>query len=351
MAGMKDVAEMAGVSLTTVSHVINGTRPVHPGTVARVEEAVRALGYRPSRAAQALRKQRSWNIGVIDCSMNNQFFLETMQKSHVLFEELGYQLTYSFLEPEPEDESSVRKAFERESTALESLLRKDVEVVILDSVLPDEELKELLKQSPVPVVLFQREFKNPPTFSVCSDDYQGGRLAADHLLELGHRRIAVVEGFSYESHATKRRGRGILDRLAGAGIQVPPDYWKINCYVSEEAYSQTRELIQLPKPPTAILYFSDIQAIVGIRAIADAGLRVPQDISVVGYDNVQLARWTLPRLTTVHQDTRALASLLVDACQMAIAEPASAGHLPPLPVSLVSRESSSAPAGSRMAQV
>lgn len=306
MATLKDVAARAGVSYTTVSHVINGTRAVADETKERVERAIRELAFRPNMAAKALRTGETATVGVVSISGNDPYFAEVLHgiQERAWNARYGVLISYSELTdccPENWNESYYAEICEREQSHLESFANKGAQGVIVNSLQEDAELEAQLRGLNVPAVLFQRLVKGPTWDNFVCDDYQGTSQAMDRLIALGHRRIALIEGFGFESHTVQFRKKAWKDALENAGIGADESLIRDGRYDPSVSLAKTRELLSLSEPPTAILYYSDSMAVAGIRAARDAGLSVPEDLSIVGYDNLFTDEYTVPRLSSVNQ--------------------------------------------------
>jgi LacI family transcriptional regulator len=344
MATLKDVAREAGVSFTTVSHVVNNTRVVAPETRVRVEKAVRELGYAPNIAAQCLRKGESKTIGVIGTASADLYFGEVLRgiQKRGWNDGLGVYISYSDLTeecPEGIGECDIGALTERETETLDDFARRNIQGLIINSLRSDEELRETLERMTMPRILFQRLVTGPGWDNFVCDDYQGATNAMLHLLGLGHRRIALMEGFGYPSHSVRYRRKAWEDCLTLAGLGIDEMLAKDGHYSQAVAYRTTKELLALPDRPTAILYYSDTMALAGIRAAVDLGLSVPRDLSVIGYDSLKSDEWTVPRLTSVNQKSAEIGQDMMDRLIARIANP----DLPPIvkkyPQTLEIRES------------
>ena len=183
-------------------------------------------------------------------------------------------------------------------------MRRGVEGLIVHAVQPDESLGELLNHTRIPIILFQRHLTAWNRDALVTEDNVGSRLVMDHLLGLGHRRIGLIGGQTYPSHASGLREKGYRASLKSAGLPVDEALIRDGNYTFEGAYEASRALLQLPDPPTAFFNISDRMALGRLAAVQDEGLRVPQDVSLVGYDNLELLNYVRPRLTTVDHDGR-----------------------------------------------
>lgn len=344
MATIKDVAALAGVSYTTVSHVINNTRVVAPETREKVEKAIQQLGYEPNVVARGLRKGKSKTIGVVSISSSDIYFSEILQGLQEKSWEEGYgvYISYSDLCGSRNVDVKIKNDntfCDREQKLLEDLVRRDIQGLILNSLLPDGQLKQALASLKIPFILFQREIEGLSWDTYLSDDYQGTREAVNYLLERGHTRIALVEGFGYESHTIRYRKKAWLECLLQSGIEPDPHLVRNGAYDINAAYTVTRALLQENDPPTAILYYSDTMALAGIRAAADMHIKVPDDLAVIGYDNLHLGEITVPRLTSVNQMTYQIGKDMVERLIKRIDNPDIEPVLKTYPQNLVIRES------------
>ncbi len=294
IATIKDVAEMAGVSSTTVSHVINRTRAVNSQTAARVWEAIEHLRFSPSTLARSLRMKSTLTIGVVSDYAVNPRFAEVVAGIEEVCFERNFSVFLSFAERDGDKETQV----------VRNLLGRGVEGLIWHAVQPDEGMTELLSHTRVPVILFQRHLAAWGCDALVTEDNVGSRVVMDHLLGLGHRRIALVIGQTFPSHASRLREQGFRAALKAAGFPVDEALIRDGNYTFEGAYDAASALLKLPEAPTAFFSISDRMALGCLAAIQDAGLRVPQDVSLVGYDNLELLNYVRPRLTTVDHDGR-----------------------------------------------
>ena len=287
------MANAAGVSIATVSRVINGNYPVSEALRTRVQKAMDDLAYQPNTLARGLRRQKTQSIGVLIPKLNDQFLgtlAYTIEKT--LFDN-GYRALLC----------STEEALERETAYIDSLLQQQVDGVIM---FPREHsranVKRLLNAN-VPVVLVERELKNLPVHHVLVDNFEGGSLAARHLIELGHREIGLMTAV-IDPYPIQNRLDGALAALREAGISVPDE--RLMIVRSSEprfqiGYRFGQAIAQLTKRPTAIFALTDELAVGAMHALTENGIRVPEDMSIIGFDNVPLASFVIPALTTVEQ--------------------------------------------------
>ena len=289
-----DVAAHAGVGVATVSRVLNESPLVAASTRVRVLEAISALGYRPSRAARNLSLQRTHAVAAVVPQFERASTLERLGGVVGRFADSSYDVALFSLE-RPERR-------EREFALLADPGRVDGVLVV--SMSPTDAEVARFRSAGMPVVVIDGQHASVP--SVVIDDTAGGELATRHLIDLGHRRIAFVgdpPGGPY--HPTTRYGRleGYRECLAEAGLPAPPEYVKQGAPERHVVHRLTQELLALAEPPTAIFAGSDTQALGVLEAVQRAGLDVPGDVSIVGFDDIAFAAYV--GLSTVRQPLRA----------------------------------------------
>ena len=279
-----------------MSHVINRTRAVNAVTATRVWKAVESLNFSPSTLARSLRMKSTLTLGVVSDYAGNPFFSEVVAGIEEVCFDRDFGVFLSFSERDAAKETQI----------VQNLVRRGVEGLIWQPVQPDEGLTELLSHTRLPVILFQRSLPVWGRDALVSDDAEGGRAVMNHLLGLGHRRIALITGAMFPSHSASQRETAYRAALGAAGLKVREEFIRDGNYSFEGAYGATRALLSFPDPPTAFFCISDRMALGCLSAIQDVGLRVPHDISLVGYDNLELLNYVRPRLTTVDHGGREL---------------------------------------------
>lgn len=289
-----DVARTAGVGVGTVSRVLNSSSRVSPETQERVLSAIRTLGFRRSKVARQLSTGvQHRNIGVILPNITHPSFVERLRGMQLALgdQDNDYNLVlYSVSEPERYHEQLLAIV---EQTAVDGLLIATLTI--------SEEQRELLIQAGIPFVTLSDACSGELN-CISPDNTHGGYMAAQHLLDLGHRRVAYIgDEFNnaYGFPTSQLRYEGYLAALKAYDAPFRSDYVYLGVHGEETAHRLTEQLLALPELPTAIFAMSDIQAVGCIQAIREAGLRVPEDISVIGFDDVQLSRYI--GLTTVRQ--------------------------------------------------
>ncbi len=284
-----DVARRARVSVATVSYVINdGPRPVSQATRERVLRAIRHLDYRPSEIARSLRLHRTRTIGLILPDTANPFYAALAKG----VEDTGFARGYSVLLCHSDYDAARERAY------AEVLLAKQVDGVIYIQATSDVTAVQRLLQRRVPTVAVDREIPDLAIDCVVADNFGGSYAAARHLLQLGHRQNGCIVRSSALSNA-RERVRGYQAAMAEAGLVAAPDVLIAEGHGFADGQKAMRELLTLASRPTAVLVFPDLIAIGAMRAACDAGLRVPEDVSIVGFDDIPVSAFVHPALTTV----------------------------------------------------
>ncbi len=312
-ATIRDVSLRAGVSTATVSRVLAGIGNPNPDTAAAVMSAVDELGYRPSGVARSLRMKRTRTLGLIVTDIQNPFFPELVQAADLAARSLGYSILLG----------SAAYDEHRAMHYLDLMVDRRVDgMIIASSQLSDESWQRLVA-SPVPVVVVNAEPAGLPAVTVVtSDNTSGAALAARHLIDLGHRRIAYVRG-AESFTADGPRITGFRNACAAAGL---PDEDVIEFRGDGQFEGGERaasEILAQVPGVTAIACYNDMTAIGVMRALRAAGRRVPADISVIGCDDIAAASWVVPALTTVAQQKADMGRLAVEHLAAALESPES----------------------------
>jgi LacI family transcriptional regulator len=309
---MRDVAKSSGFSPATVSIVLNNAplaRYIAPTTKKRIEEVAKKLGYRPNAMARFLRSKRSHSVGVMFFDIADPFCTPVLRG----IENALYQASYVQIFA---DAHNQRSRFER---YLELLLDHHVEalIVVANWLFVDIHLLADLAKRNIPATTIGFELPGDTVSSVMVDNEAGGRLALEHLHQLGHRKIAFIRGPKMLIDSAPR-WRGIQKFAHGAGLEIDPslvvqlpDSFDPNSGF-EGGYRFTEELLQRKKRFTALMGFDDLTALGAIRALTKAGVKVPEHCSVVGFDDVPLSSLAAPSLTTVRQPLEAMGNHAVN---------------------------------------
>ncbi len=290
MATMKDVAKAAGVSLGSVSHYMNDRVPVSPDKAARIQQAIDALGYRVDQSARSLRRRQTQSVGLIIPDISNPFYAELARVLEHRLWDAGFQ---TFLCDSAHDAK-------RERAHFTNLLDRRADGIIVIYEGEASELPKLAAETSTPVVFLDRPVEG--LVSVATDNYLGGTLAARHLLSLGHTLIGALVGDGEVTNIRARMG-GFTAGLAAGGVELA---YTLHGSQSLTLGERAEELMRLPEPPTAIFATNDIVAVGAWRTLLTHGFRIPEDVSLIGFDNIEMGRLLLPPLSTVAQDISAL---------------------------------------------
>lgn len=290
MATIKEVSQQANVSMATVSRVLTGSAPVAELTRQRVLTVMRELGYTPNAFARSLATNRSGGLGVVVNDISSPYFGPVLHGIESVVEAKGLHLIVS---------SGHRRA-ESERRAVEFLLQRRSDALILYvEEMPDDDLLAL-SQGPTPVVIVGRYVAELAARSIYFDNEKGGMLATQHLLEQGHRRIAHIAG-PLSIHDSRERLAGYRRALEAAGLAYDQRFVVEADFQEEGGKQATKRLLRRELGLTAIFVGNDQMAAGALLALREAGLAVPADVSVVGYDDVFIARYLYPALTTIRQ--------------------------------------------------
>ena len=307
MATIKDVAKRAGVSTTTVSHVINKTRFVAEDTKVAVLEAIGQLHYSPSAVARSLKINRTKSIGLLASTSEAPYFAEIIEAIEQQCFERGYTLVLC----------NSHNDLDKQRAYLAMLAQKRVDgLLVMCAEYPAALLDMLEDYRHIPMAVMdwgdtRRDF----TDTIIDNAFAGGYMATRYLLDRGHRDIGAIPG-QLSRNTGGGRHRGYLRALEEAGIPVPEQWIVQGDFEPESGYRAMKLILSQPKRPTAVFCGGDIMAMGAMCAINELGLRVPDDISIIGYDNVRHSSFFSPALTTVHQPKEELGeaalSLLLD---------------------------------------
>jgi len=328
---IRDVARAAGVGVATVSRVLNNSGPVRDETRRRVEEAARRLGYVPHGAARSLITRRTQTLGVLLPDLYGEFYSELMRGLDQEARRRGYYLLVSGMHADP-----------KEIRTIVGAMRGRVDGLILMAPhLSQELLKEHLPQDVALVLIGARA---PfPCDTVRVDNLAGARAAVAHLICQGHQRIAILSG-PLSNQEARERLEGYRLALQEAGISVRPELEVEGDFTEASGYELGRRILSLA--PSAVFVANDAMAIGLLRFLHEAGVHVPDQLALVGFDDIPMARYTRPALTTVQSPISELGARAVRLLEEALAE--GSGHVPGdivLPTRLVVRESCGAAEG------
>ncbi|MFF7963878.1 LacI family DNA-binding transcriptional regulator [Streptomyces sp. NPDC007903] len=342
MSTMADVARSAGVSVATVSHVLNGTRPVLPHTRQAVLDAVETLGYTPNSLARSLVTSRTRSIGLAVSAISNPYFTEILQGVEAAALEAGYSLLIADPHDDPEHELKV----------VQLLHGRRVDGMIVAPSAEPGDLVAYLRRQAVPTVLLDRVLGpagpeggvvgQGPFDQVCAENSGPMAELVTHLASLGHRRIGLVAGLPGLS-TTDERIAGYRQGLAAAGLDADEELVVSGSSESTGAERATAALLALPGAPTALVTANNAMTIGALRALRERGLSVPGDIALCCFDDFAWADLFAPRLTAVAQPSREMGALAVRVLLDRLAAPDREARTVRLPCAFVHRASCGCP--------
>lgn len=331
MITIYDLAKKTGFSSTTVSKALNNYSDVSQKTKKAILQAAAEMGYLPNAHAQSLSTKKSWTIGVMfseanEVGMKHPFFNAIIESFRKHVEKEGYDLILAS-----------RNLRNRDISYLEHFLYRGVDgIVVICSDPKDPQVQEMINSN-IPIVVI--DMSNNNCSVVLSDNLSGAEQAIEYLCSLGHEKIAHIAGDS-TIHAGKVRIEGYKKAMEKQGLAVPEEYLVNGGLFSlEEGRKAMEKLIDLNEPPTAVFIAGDHMAIGAMEAAKSRGIRIPEDISIIGYDDIEMASYVTPKLTTVRQDTDVLG---VRAAQLLIKQMVQDKKIVTeevIPVQLIERES------------
>jgi len=305
VATIRDVAQLAGVSTATVSHVLNNTRAVSDGSRDRVLAAMEQLNYRPNAVARSLRVSETLTLGLIVPDVEIPFFARVARCIEAAANEIGYNVILC----------NSGWSLNQELLYLDNLLARRVDGLICISLsMTSEHVAPMLKRH-TPVVWFEQNRSGSRFDSVVIDNFKGAYEATAHLIAQGHRRIGCILGLAH-SQLTVDRLAGYRQALEDNELPFDEDLLCSGDYTPPTGLAGAYRLLNLPEPPSAIFAYNDMMALGAMQAITERGLRVPEHIAVIGFDGIALTEHTCPPLSTVEQPipemSRLAISMLLD---------------------------------------
>ena len=307
MVSMKDISAACGVSVATVSKALNDHKDVGEDTKQRIRQIAKEMGYFPNSSARALKTNKSFNIGVLfvdevpQSGLTHDYFASILDNFKITVEAKGYDITFI----------NCNNARKGRLSYLEHSKFRGVDGVLIACVdFHDKEVIELVN-SDIPVVTIDYSFKDK--LSVISDNVKGIRDLLKYIYSMGHRKIAYIHGQSNNANVTENRVKSFLDTAKELGLEIPEEYIIPGNYRDiPNAAKNAATLLNLKDRPTCIVFSDDYSAVGGMNEIKARGLTVPDDISIAGYDGINIAAQIEPQLTTIVQDTRMIGRIAAD---------------------------------------
>jgi DNA-binding LacI/PurR family transcriptional regulator len=304
-ARLRDVAELAGVSVKTVSNVVNNQPHIRAATRERVEAAIAELGYRPNLSARQLKNGRSGFLALVVPEIQSPYFADLGAKFSAAASERGFFTLFE----------TTHGSLNSEETILRGLPRLAVDGIVFSPLVVDAAtIEERATQTPMALLGERAVPAGVPLVSV--DSVPASRAMTEHLIGLGRRRIAAIgrEVIDPQGQATSSvRLRGYEQALTEAGLPVDDSLVVgVSEYSRRDGYRAMQHLLTMDQPPDAVFCFNDLMAMGAIRACHEHGLRIPQDIAIAGFDNIPEGRFSVPTLTTIAPDMDALVTAVLD---------------------------------------
>lgn len=284
------VARAAGVSQSTVSRALRGDPRVREETRLKVDAAARRLGYVPNSLAAGLVSRSTRTVAVVVSDLSNPFFPALLTPVYDELQLMGYRVVlFTERTDIPTGQESLRR-----------LLDRSIDGVLVTTATLDSRFAAELQQRGLPIVLLNRYIDGMDVDRVTSDNRGGAQIGGRHLVELGHRRIAVIRGPANTS-TSRDRLAGLQEALAEGGAPLDPALVREGTFSHQSGLQHARELLRLPDPPTAIVCGNDVIAFGAIDAALSLGRRVPGDVSILGFDDIPMAAWEVFQLSTLRQ--------------------------------------------------
>jgi DNA-binding LacI/PurR family transcriptional regulator len=295
VATIYDIAKKTGFSITTVSRALNNYPDVAAKTKKLILDAVEEMDYYPNSIARSLTTKKSWTLGVIfiedlGVGIKHPFFSAVIQSFKQQVEDFGYDIIFL-----SQYVGSEKKSY------LDHALHRGVDgIIVVCSNYDNPEVQNLMASNIPSVVIDLHSNKSSVVYS---DSFSGSELAVNHLYSLGHRKIAHISGHT-KTFAGTERLRGFVEAVNKLNLTIPSTFIVEGGFFSyEDGYDAMKVLLELKDRPTAVFVAGDMMALGAISAVKEVGLNVPEDISIVGFDDIEIAKYTTPKLTTVRQDT------------------------------------------------
>lgn len=337
MPNIYDIAKRAGVSVTTVSKALNNYSDISEKTRKKIHQISEEMGYRANSVARSLSMKRSWTIGVffndfMNSGFKHPFFMDIMESFKKVVGENGYDILFiANHHIGGKRVSYVNQCYNRNADGLFTL-----------SLHNDDPFLTELTQSNIPCISFDLDIIGKRLGYITSENIQGQMEAVEYLYQLGHRKIANIAA-PFRTLTGHHRYLGYKQAIEKLGITYRSDYVVIGDYYIESGYVKMKELLRLPEPPTAVVTAADLIAIGAMKAVQEEGLSIPDDISIIGFDDIDLCQHVSPGLTTVRQDKQLLGKQAAEALLRLIEEPDTIPPVMTIPTDLVIRGSCTSP--------
>jgi len=285
---LKMVAERAGVSVNTASRAINNKSDINEKTKKRVLKVAQELGYVQNATAVALRTKKTRTLGVVIADNRNPFYAEVLNGMEEAAREKNYHIILA----------NTQRDYRKEEEAINLLLAKRVDGLLITPVQDrNDDIKKLIEAN-IPFVIVGRDFENIEVDAVYNDEVKGGFFATEYLIKKGHKRIAFINGFLHKSPAQGRL-EGYKKALKEHGIPLDDMMVSVGDIDVEDGYERTKQMLEKNLDFTAIFAYNDMMAFGAMQAVKEKGLRIPEDIGLVGYDDISFSSLISPSLSTI----------------------------------------------------
>jgi DNA-binding LacI/PurR family transcriptional regulator len=327
-----DVAKRAGVSISTASKALNDRKDVGDGTKLKIREIAKELNYEPSHFARALAMRKTENIGVLTVRyygtpmLTNPFYSKIIEGIEEQLISSNLNLLTNIMSREQIDTFEIPKMVKE----------KNVDGLILLGYIP-EDFVDMVAGRGLPVVAVDNHVKNPAVGSIVMDDVAGAHAAVSYLIKTGHRRIGYISGPS-SRHSFKRREEGYKKALSEAGLKVDERFVIFN-EPEAQGYDWMKKILSYPEKPDAIFFCNDVNTILAINMLKEEGLKVPDDISVIGFDNIEMGQHFIPSISTVDIDKEKMGMKAVEMLLDRISKKSTEPERLVFPVNLIIRDS------------
>ena len=334
---IKDIARRAGVDHTTVSRALRRSPLISTQTSLRIQKIATEMGYQASAAARSLKTNRSQVLGVIVSNIDDPFFSEILQGIDVIAQQSGYSLFIAASQRDPEHDRNI----------VRTMREHRVDGVILCSTPFSPEQGRQLRSFDIPIIIINNQSTEDYLYSIQHDDLDGGRQVTRHLIDLGHSRIAYL-GYSRSGRTNIKRLDGYRDQMQAAGLSIQAGFeFDVTTSDPFNGMVAANHFLSLKECPTAIVCYNDMLAIGLLQGLQQAGLNLPQDCSVTGFDNITFSAYTNPPLTTFDQPKRFIGSEAARLILALLIEPVDENktdpHIQTLKGSLLVRASTTTP--------
>ncbi len=294
----KQIARAAGVSTATVSRVVNNDKCVSPKTRAKVLEAIEQHAYVQNINARILRTKKSRTIGFLVSNFSNPFFIAVYSGLEPVCRKLGYNIIIG----------NTNEDIQQEIDALDVFLSYRVDGIIASFVLPSDATIAKLKSYDMNVVILDRRIKNLVSDTIAIDSISGAKEQVRYLAGLGHKKIAVIHGTGYDSPGIDRM-EGFRQGMREAGLEVRKEYMACGEFLEKSSYIAAIGLMNLPDPPTAIITHNNLMCMGAYKALYDSKIRIPDDVSLLGFDGFGFAEHLQPSITYMDRPTSEMGDL------------------------------------------